>query len=120
MSKRSDDDATEFDNRYVAKLPPSAAALSALDVSHVLYVVPTSTDATRELDDVNDELVLYNTAGIDVRSVSLDMFGPSLFVIASERDGGIDLSIGYSASAISEEEVTALAAQAVGLLDGAR
>ncbi len=53
-------------------------------------------------------------------AVSLDMFGPSLFVIASERDGGIDLSIGYSASAISEEEVTALAAQAVGLLDGAR
>lgn len=77
------DDATEFDNRYVAKLPPSAAALSALDVSHVLYVVPTSTDATRELDDVNDELVLYNTAGIDVRSVSLDMFG------ADTSDAGV-------------------------------
>jgi hypothetical protein len=70
------DDATEFDNRYVAKLPPSASAMRALNVSHVLYVVPTSSDATRELDDVNDELVLYNAGGVDVRSVSLDMFAP--------------------------------------------
>ena len=53
-------------------------------------------------------------------AVSLDMFGPSLFVIASERDSGIDLSIGYSASAISEEEVTALTAKAVRLLEAAR
>ena len=53
-------------------------------------------------------------------AVSLDMFGPSLFVIASERDGGIDLSIGYSASAIAEEQVGALAAEAVALLDAAR
>ncbi len=53
-------------------------------------------------------------------AVSLDMFGPSLFVIASERDGGIDLSIGYSASAIAEEEVTALAHTAIGLLETAR
>jgi hypothetical protein len=53
-------------------------------------------------------------------AVSLDVFGPSLFVIASERDGGIDLSIGYSASAISEEEVAALAGEAAGLLETAR
>ncbi len=53
-------------------------------------------------------------------AVSLDMFGPSLFVIASERDGGIDLSIGYSASAIAAEEATALARTAIGLLDAAR
>lgn len=53
-------------------------------------------------------------------AVSLDMFGPSLFVIASERDAGLDLSIGYSASAISEEEVTALAHAAVTLLETAR
>lgn len=49
-------------------------------------------------------------------AVSLDMFGPSLFVIASERDGGIDLSIGYTAYAISEEEVTALAEDALASL----
>ena len=69
------DDATEFDNRYVAKLPPSAAAMSALGASHVLYVVPLTADATKELDDVNDELVLYASGGVDVKSVSLDMFG---------------------------------------------
>jgi len=49
-------------------------------------------------------------------AVSLDLFGPSLFVIASERDGGIDLSIGYTAYAISEEEVTALTEDALASL----
>lgn len=49
-------------------------------------------------------------------AVSLDLFGPSLFVIAIERDSGIDLSIGYAASAISEEEVNGLTASAVSLL----
>jgi hypothetical protein len=68
------DDATEFDNRYVAKLPTSAAAMRALDVTHVLYVVPTQSDATRELDDLNDELVLYSAGGTDVKALSLDMF----------------------------------------------
>lgn len=53
-------------------------------------------------------------------AVSLDMFGPSLFVIASERDGGIDLSIGYTAYAISAEEVGALTASAMGVLEVAR
>jgi hypothetical protein len=67
-------DATEFDNRYVAKLPTSAAALRTLGVSHVLYVVPSSSDTTRELDDLNDELVLYAAGGIDVKALSLDMF----------------------------------------------
>ncbi len=70
------DDATEFDNRYVAKLPPSAAGIRSLGGNHVLYVVPGSYDAGRELDDLNDELVLYSAGGIDVKSVSLDMFGP--------------------------------------------
>ena len=70
------DDATEFDNRYVAKLPPSAAAMRLLGGNHVLYVVPSSVDAVRELDDLNDEFVLYSAGGTDVKAVSLDMFGP--------------------------------------------
>jgi hypothetical protein len=49
-------------------------------------------------------------------AVSLDLFGPSLFVIGIERDNGIDLSIGYSASAISDEEVSDLAKSAIDLL----
>ncbi len=68
------DDAKEFDNRYVAKLPSSAAAMRALDVTHVLYVVPKRADALRELDDLNDELVLYSAGGLDVKALSIDMF----------------------------------------------
>ena len=52
-------------------------------------------------------------------AVSLDMFGPSLFVIASERDGGLDLSIGYTTLAMSGEEVDALTDAAMGLLEAA-
>jgi hypothetical protein len=54
---------------------------------------------------------------IDVTmGVSLDMFGPSIFVIASEREGGIDLSIGYAADAISDEEVAILSDSALAFL----
>ena len=81
------DDAREFDNRYVAKLPTSAAAMRALDVSHVLYVVPTRSDASRELDDLNDELVLYGAGGLDVKALSLDMF-------AADQDAGTPIGKG--------------------------
>ena len=50
-------------------------------------------------------------------AVSLDMFGPSLFVIASEREGGIDLSIGYTAYAMSESEVLWLTDHAMATLN---
>jgi hypothetical protein len=53
-------------------------------------------------------------------AVSLDLFGPSLFVIASEREGGIDLSIGYTAYATAEGEVQALTDRAVSLLETVR
>lgn len=46
-------------------------------------------------------------------AVSLDMFGPSLFVIASEREGGIDLSIGYSALAMAVADVENLTQKAI-------
>jgi hypothetical protein len=82
------DDATEFDNRYVAKLPPSAAAVRALDVSHVLYVVPTRTDTSRESDDLNDELVLYAAGGVDVKAVSTDMFSPEAVSALDAGPGG--------------------------------
>jgi hypothetical protein len=78
------DDATQFDNRYVAKLPSPASTLKSLGVQHVLYVVPTKADTSTELDDLNDDFVSYNTAGIDVKALSLDMFGPD----ASPVDAG--------------------------------
>jgi hypothetical protein len=53
-------------------------------------------------------------------AVSLDMFGPSIFVIASERLGGIDLSVGYTAYAMSETEVQWLTDRSVALLSSVR
>lgn len=92
------DDAKEFDNRYVAKLPTSAAAMRALDVVHLLYVVPKRSDASRELDDLNDELVLYTAGGLDVKAVSLDMF---------DTDATSALDAAVSTSSESEKLLTA-------------
>lgn len=83
------DDAREFDNRYVAKLPTSAATMRALDVSHVLYIVPTRADASRELDDLNDELVLYGAGGLDVKALSLDMFAAAEDAGTPVGEGGV-------------------------------
>jgi hypothetical protein len=58
------DDSSQFDNRYVARMP-SAAALKALGVRQAIYVPPFSGD--QELDDLNDDLVLYTAAGLPLR-----------------------------------------------------
>ncbi|AKV03290.1 hypothetical protein AKJ09_09953 [Labilithrix luteola] len=90
------DEATQFDNRYVAKLPAAANIKSALHAVHLLYVVPTRADATRELDDLNDDFLSYDRAGIEVRSLSLDTFSQS----TQKPDGGApaDQMIGESAN----------------------
>lgn len=68
------DDATQFDNRYVAKLPVPASAMKSLGADHVLYVVPAATDVATELDDLNEDFVLYKEAGIEVRPLASDVF----------------------------------------------
>ena len=68
------DDATQFDNRYAAKLP-TAASLKDLGVKHVLYVVPTASELV-ELDDLNEQLLGYVSAGVDVKAVAVSDFGP--------------------------------------------
>ena len=68
------DDAKEFDNRYAVKLP-TASALRDLGVKHVLYVVPTGSDLV-EVDDLNEQLVAYAGAGVDVKAVAVSDFGP--------------------------------------------
>lgn len=68
------DDSTQFDNRHVARVP-SAPQMKALAVSRVLYVTPHTYD-TRELDDLNDDFVLYAKEGLDVKLVGADIFGP--------------------------------------------
>ncbi|WP_437291153.1 hypothetical protein [Sorangium sp. So ce406] len=66
------DDATQFDNRYVARLP-AADALWDRGIRHVLYVVPTPADTT-ESDDLNDDFVAYRMRQIDVGLMAADIF----------------------------------------------
>lgn len=58
------DEATQFDNRYVAKLP-DAAALKKLGYKNVLYVV--AKDGEVETDDLNEDFVAYRQAELGVR-----------------------------------------------------
>jgi hypothetical protein len=67
------DDASQFDNRHVARLP-GAPQLKALGITRVLYVAPAGTD--KELDDLNDDFVLYARVGLDVKLCGADAFGP--------------------------------------------
>jgi hypothetical protein len=48
--------------------------------------------------------------------VSIDMFGPSLFVVTTETDGNIDLKVGYPGYALSTEDAADLADRAVAAL----
>ncbi len=68
------DEGTHFDNRHLAKLP-SAAKLSELGVTHLLYVAPSISDVP-ELDDLNDDFVHDARMAIVVKVVGADAFGP--------------------------------------------
>jgi hypothetical protein len=48
--------------------------------------------------------------------VSIDMFGPSLFIVTSETDGDLDLKVGYPGYALSTEDAEDLADRAVAAL----
>jgi len=49
-------------------------------------------------------------------SVSIDMFGPSLFIVTIEQGGGIDLHVGYAADSLSKEDVDDITDRAVAAL----
>lgn len=68
------DEATQFDNRYVAKVP-DATKLKAMGYKSVIYVVPKDGDA--ELDDLNEDFVAYQQASIPVRILALTTFLPN-------------------------------------------
>jgi len=68
------DDGDRFDNRYTARLP-GAEALRKLDLKHVLYLTPDDKQLG-ELDDLNDEMVALDKAGIDVKVVAMSDFQP--------------------------------------------
>jgi hypothetical protein len=55
---------TQFDNRYIAKMP-EPAQLKAKGITNVLYVTPDRT-RQRELDDLNELFVDYKKADMQV------------------------------------------------------
>lgn len=80
---------SQFDNRYVARLPPSERLL-ALGLKRVLYVVPGG-GTPQELDDLNDDFAEYRGAGIDVKLVAANDFRLVSAPVASTpslADGG--------------------------------
>jgi hypothetical protein len=68
------DQDTQFDNRYLAKLPP-ADQLKQRGVQQVIYLVKDETQK-EELDDINDDLVEWQKQGINVRMLRLSEFKP--------------------------------------------
>ena len=66
------DEDSQFDNRYVAKLP-TVENLRSLGIRHLLYVTPAKADL-RELDDLNDDFVEYARSSIDVKVLPLTDF----------------------------------------------
>ncbi len=63
------DDQDRFDNRWLARLP-QGAWLKAAGIERVLYVAPSGP--TIESDDVVDDFLAWQRAGIDVRAIQLE------------------------------------------------
>ncbi|MCA1613227.1 MAG: hypothetical protein LC800_03525 [Acidobacteria bacterium] len=74
---------TQFDNRYLAKLP-SAQKLQEMNVKSVIYVVPDRTRA-EELDDLNEDFVEYKNKNLNVALLPM-----SDFVAVDEAAAGGD------------------------------
>ncbi|HVR61078.1 MAG TPA: hypothetical protein VMU50_04220 [Polyangia bacterium] len=68
------DDASQFDNRYWARLP-SPGALASAGIRHLVYVTPNDAIVT-EADDLNDDLVAIDRMGIPVRMLAMSDFQP--------------------------------------------
>ena len=69
------DDATQFDNRWVARIP-GRDALKTLGIHRLLYVAPTSRSPV-ELDDLNDDFVAASIAGISIVAVDVSALDAS-------------------------------------------
>jgi hypothetical protein len=63
---------TQFDNRYLAKLP-SAQKLQEMNVKSIIYVVPDRT-RTDELDDLNENFVEYKDKSLNVAMLPMSDF----------------------------------------------
>jgi hypothetical protein len=66
------DQDTQFDNRYMAKLPPPDQ-LKERGVQQVIYVVKDES-RKQELDDINDDMVEWQKQGVNVRMLPMSEF----------------------------------------------
>ncbi|MGE0129946.1 MAG: hypothetical protein AB7U82_17830 [Blastocatellales bacterium] len=73
LTPYSDQD-TQFDNRYLAKLPPTDQ-LKQRGIQQVIYLVKDQNQK-QELDDINDDLIEWQKQGINVRMLRLSDFKP--------------------------------------------
>lgn len=73
LSAYTDQD-NQFDNRYLAKVPP-ADQLKQRGIQQVIYLTKDQTQ-TQELDDINDDFVEWQKNGINVRMLRLSDFRP--------------------------------------------
>jgi hypothetical protein len=65
---------SQFDNRYMAKLP-TAENLQNLGVSAIVYAVPNEQQIN-ELDDLNEEFASYQERNISVEMLPITRFQP--------------------------------------------
>jgi hypothetical protein len=63
---------TQFDNRYLAKLP-SAQKFKEMGIKSLIYITPDRT-RTQELDDLNEDFVEYRNQGLNVAMLPLSDF----------------------------------------------
>jgi hypothetical protein len=63
---------TQFDNRYLAKLP-TAQKFQEAGIKSLIYITPDRT-RTEELDDLNETFVEYKTGGINTAMLPLSDF----------------------------------------------
>lgn len=66
---------TQFDNRYLTKLP-SAERFQERNIKSIIYVTPDRT-RTEELDDLNEDFVEYKNKGLNVAMLPLSDFTPT-------------------------------------------
>lgn len=90
------DQDTQFDNRYLAKLPP-ADQLKQRGVQQVIYLVKDQNQ-TQELDDINEDLVEWQKQGINVRMLRLSDFKPYDEPDQAVASGGTSTSSSSSTS----------------------
>lgn len=77
---------TQFDNRYLAKLP-SAQKFQERGIKSIIYVTPDRTRA-QELDDLNEDFVEYKDKGLNVAMLPLSDFAPVEETVARQQADG--------------------------------